>query len=94
MLTKYWHALCGVTSLPPPPPPLPASTTANHPSTKVGVHEACRLVWSAYRISRMVRNPVVGSIDSMLLSFNSPSQFFVADFPQMAGKAFGDLYKW
>ncbi len=42
----------------------------------------------------MVRNPVVGSIDSMLLSFNSKTQMFVADLPRMAGKSFGDLFKW
>lgn len=42
----------------------------------------------------MVRNPVIGSIDSMLLSFNAKNQMFVADIPQMAGKSFGELYKW
>ena len=42
----------------------------------------------------MVRNPVVGSIDSMLLSFNSKTQMFVADLPKMAGKPFGELFKW
>lgn len=42
----------------------------------------------------MVRNPVVGSISQMLLSFNSPSQAFVESLPEMEGKTFGELFKW
>ena len=42
----------------------------------------------------MVRNPVVGSISQMLLSFNSASQAYVENIPQMEGKTFGDVYKW
>lgn len=46
------------------------------------------------RISRVVQNPVVGSIGQMLMSFNSASKAFVETFPEMEGKPFGEIYKW
>lgn len=39
----------------------------------------------ACRICRMVSSPVLGSISSMLFSFNSRSQSYLENFPQFAG---------
>lgn len=61
---------------------------------RLELQSSLRLPLCWRRISRMVRNPVVGSISQMLLSFNSASQAYVENFPQMEGKTFGELFKW
>lgn len=35
----------------------------------------------------MIRSPIVGSISTMLFSFNSKSQAFIESFPHLAGMA-------
>ncbi|KAK9803748.1 hypothetical protein WJX73_000566 [Symbiochloris irregularis] len=46
---------------------------------------------NARRICRMVRSPVVGSVSSELFSFNSRSQAFLENCPQLAGNTVEDL---
>ena len=41
-------------------------------------------------MSRVVRSPVVGIMSNYLLNFNMPSQGYMEELPQLAGKTWGE----
>ena len=83
MLSSWPNESCAVSSAQ-HSPELSSSTCASTECMQHKVKHA-DLFMSVCRICRMVSSPVLGSISSMLFSFNSRSQSYLENFPQFIG---------